>query len=202
MNEFFQTVRPLFGSMSQSQVDGLQFLLDATEHLPKHERAYVLATCFHETAGTMRPITEYGNRRYFDKYEGRTSLGNSHPGDGFRFRGRGYVQITGRRNYGLAERRLGVSLLDNPDLALKPEVAVKILLRGMDEGWFTGKSLDNYFTDTKADFVNARRIVNGTDRASKIAGQAKVFLRALEGLPEGSQSIWARITNWLRKWLT
>jgi len=65
-------------------------------------------------------------------------------------------------------------------LATDLKWAVPILIDGMLLGTFTGKKLSTYVGKTKADFVNARRVVNGTDRAATIAGYAKKFLAALE----------------------
>lgn len=178
---FFDAIRPMFGgSMSQSQVDGCETLLSIIHGMHVTCQAYLLATAFHETARTMQPITEYGSPRYFDKYDAGTRigarLGNDQHGDGFRFRGRGYVQLTGRRNYALASRKLGVDLIADPDKALHPAVAGRILRLGMSEGWFTGAALHDYLP---GDYVNARRIVNGTDRAKQIARYAETCEAAL-----------------------
>jgi hypothetical protein len=127
----------------------------------------------------MQPITEYGGRSYFDRYEGRRDLGNTVAGDGYKFRGRGYVQLTGRRNYTLAGGKLGVDLVASPDRALEPTLAAAIMFLGMSEGWFTGKELGDYINAAGADYLNARRIINGTDRALLIAGYAEAFHKAL-----------------------
>ena len=197
---FFDAIRPMFGvSMSQDQVDGCKVILAATEGLHITFRAYLLATTYHETAHTMQPITERGGRRYFDKYEAGTRigkvLGNTEPGDGYRYRGRGYVQLTGRRNYALAGRVLKLDLLTKPDLALQPAIAAEILVKGCMQGWFTGKDLADYLP---GDYRNARRVVNGTDRAAQIAGYAKRFEAALStGVLETPRaepsSFWASI---------
>lgn len=179
MDDFFAAVRRSFGALSQHQVDGLNVLLAATAALPIEQRAYVLATAYHETARTMQPITEYGGRSYFDKYEPGTSighsLGNTVAGDGYRFRGRGYVQITGRANYMKASVATAADLLADPDRALEPEIAAKIIVSGMTHGWFTGKKMADYGHD----YRQMRRVVNGTDRAELIAGYARTFEAAL-----------------------
>ena len=178
----FDKVRPLFGGkLTQDQVDGINTIVDRfnvqgdgnIRHL-----AYLLATAKHETAHTMQPIYERGAKAYFNKYEPTTqigkNLGNTQPGDGYKFRGRGYAQLTGRANYRKAGERLNVELLGNPDLALDPVVAAAILIRGCLGGWFTGKKLEDYKT-----FREMRRVVNGVDRASDIALLAEGFLSAL-----------------------
>jgi hypothetical protein len=179
MKAFFDAIRPMFGgAMTQAQVSGCETLLAATASMPIMHRAYLLATSYHETAQTMQPITEYGQQSYFNKYEPGTrigkALGNTQPGDGYRYRGRGYVQITGRANYAKAGAKLGVDLIGNPEAALNPDLAARILVRGCTEGWFTGKKLSDY-----SDYVNMRRVVNGTDRAEMIAGYAETFEAAL-----------------------
>ena len=140
--------------------------------------AYMLATVKHECADTWVPISERGSTDYFHKYDADTPLGhrlgNTQDGDGFRFRGRGYVQITGRSNYDNLGRLIGLNdgLVKNPDQALDPQVAYKIMSVGMRRGSFTGKKLSDYINQNTCDYVNARRIINGTDQAAKIAGYA------------------------------
>ncbi len=106
-------------------------------------------------------------------------LGNLQPGDGVKFHGRGYVQLTGRTNYQDMTNRLGVDLVNNPDLALNVDNAVKIIFEGMMKGTYTGKKLADYFNPNKEDWRNARRIVNGTDKATLIAGYGRKFYGAI-----------------------
>jgi hypothetical protein len=131
----------------------------------------------------MQPIYERGAKSYFSKYEPGTkigaALGNTKPGDGYRFRGRGFVQLTGRANYVKAGKKLGLNLMDGPDAALSPMIAARILVQGATEGWFTGKKLDDYLPDS---FVSARRVINGTDKAGEIASIATAFGKALAKL--------------------
>lgn len=186
-NLFFAAVRSsLFGGhLTAGQVDGCTVIIDEAERRKIDGRwlAYMLATTKLETAHRMQPITEYGSRSYFDKYEPGTDigkkLGNTLPGDGYKFRGRGFVQITGRRNYQTFSRRLGVDLVATPDLALRSHIAVKILFDGMIDGVFTGKKLADYISGAACDYEGARRIVNGTDRAALIANYAHAFEAAL-----------------------
>lgn len=170
--------------LDQSRVDALEFLLRRFEGTPvwkdiRHV-AYALATISAETAWTYRPIGEYGGEAYFRKYDGREGLGNTQPGDGARFKGRGFVQITGRRNYGRFSTLLQVDLVANPALALDPEISFKIMSIGMFHGVFTGKKLAHYINSGATDYVNARRIINGLDHAADIAGYALEIERILK----------------------
>ena len=141
----------------------------------KAQLAYILATTVHESAaGKYMEELADGSA-----YEGRSDLGNSQAGDGVRYKGRGYVQITGRNNYTDWSNKLGVDLVGNPELAERPEIAAQILVGGMKTGSFTGKGLDAYINDSQTDFVNARRIVNGTDKAQTFAATAQAILGAM-----------------------
>lgn len=142
----------------------------------KAQLAYILATSVHES-GAGAHMQEFASG---SAYEGRRSLGNTQAGDGVRYKGRGYVQITGRRNYQDWSRRLGVDLVGNPSLAQDPRIAAQILVGGMREGTFTGRRLDQYINDNQTDFNGARRIVNGTDRAGSIANIAQRLMSAMD----------------------
>jgi predicted chitinase len=148
--------------------------------LSTEQTAYVLATARHESS--FAPIAEvWGPTAIQRSYEGKRSLGNTQPGDGYRYRGRGFVQITGRRNYQYWTNRLGSNLVGNPDLALDPEIAASITVLGMADGSFTGVGLDDYINAQETDFVNARRVVNGDvhRNGARIARYARTYLRAL-----------------------
>lgn len=141
----------------------------------KAQLAYILATATHES-GAGAHMEEFASGR---AYEGRRSLGNTRAGDGVRFKGRGYVQLTGRRNYADWSRRLGIDLVSNPDAVKNPEVAARILVGGMKDGTFTGRRLGRYINGNQTDFRNARRVVNGTDRAGHIGNIAQRLMAAM-----------------------
>ena len=138
--------------------------------------SYILATTHWETGAygqrfIYEPVPEQG------KGKGR-SYGVPHKKTGKIYYGRGFVQLTWFDNYERFTKilyRLGfeVDLMSNPDLALKPEIAVLILVIGMKDGKFTGRDLSDYFTSTKSDYYNARKIINGLDKAVIIADIAK-----------------------------
>lgn len=213
MKAFFDTIRPLFGGrMTHAEVEGCETILAISHGLPRTHRAYILATAFHETGGTMQPNVENMNyttaariravwpsrfvseadaapyvkspRALANKvYNGR--LGNRlGTDDGWIYRGHGLVHITGRENFARAGKKLGVDLLKDPRRALNPTVAARILVLGMDEGWFTGKKLSDFTR-----FEDMRRVVNGTDQAERIAGYARTFDKALAAVAPSTPPI-------------
>ena len=186
--QFLENFTIRFGKPTARQTEGLKQVLRLIEQSTRlndlRDVAYLLATIRHETAYTYRPIFERGQRSYFDKYNAGTklgkALGNTQPGDGYRFRGRGYVQITGRANYLQMGKLIGRDLVANPDDACLPDVAMQIAIVGMSEGRFTGMKLRDYLNAKKTDYLNARRVINGLDRAAPIAAAALAFEEILE----------------------
>lgn len=141
--------------------------------LLRNQLAYVLATAYWETARTMKPVKEAywvknaeawrkKNLRYWPWY------------------GRGFVQLTWEANYIKAGQKLGRDFTKDPDAVMEPDNSAEILVLGSKEGWFTGKKLSDYITLQKSDFRNARRIINGTDKASDIAAIARQYDKALK----------------------
>lgn len=175
---FFDVIRPLFGKLTASAVAGTEAKLAVfrAARLPLSHVAYALATSFHETAKRMQPVREglnasdawrKKNLRYYPYY------------------GRGDVQLTWLANYQKADQELGLGgrLVADLDLALDPHISAQIMLKGMTEGWFTGKKLKDYLPSSessKYQFTQARRIINGTDKAVMIAEYAMIFQEALK----------------------
>ncbi len=162
---FFAFVRkaPFGGSLWQSQVDGLNKILDEWERGGLTDirwLAYMLATTFHETGGKMQPVREGGGEKYL----------KSKPY--YPWVGEGLVQVTWEKN----ARKFGATA---PGQLMTWPVALKALFDGMINGMFTGKKLSDYFNGSIDDPVGARRIVNGTDKAQLIAGYHKNFLDAI-----------------------
>ncbi|RYZ38611.1 MAG: hypothetical protein EOP49_30890, partial [Sphingobacteriales bacterium] len=138
--------------------------------------AYMFATAFHETDTTMQPIEEYG------KGKGRP-YGKPDPATGQTYYGRGFVQLTWKENYIRFGHLLNIDLVKHTEYALEPAISTDIMFLGMSKGLFTGKKLSDYFNPQKQDWVNARRIINGTDRAQLIAGYALKFYEAISYVP-------------------
>lgn len=150
--------------------------------------AYMLATVRHECADRWRPIEEFGKgarHTYGVPVRVSDADGTSYTNT---YYGRGYVQLTWKYNYDKVGRALGMgnALVLHPEQALQPATAYDILSLGMRTGLFTGKKLADYISPTKCDYVNARRIINGLDRAELLAGYAVEFekyLRAAKAEP-------------------
>ena len=113
------------------------------------------ATVAIETARTFRPINEYGGEKYFSEhYEGRTDLGNVRPGDGARYHGRGFVQITGRANYRAMSHVAGCDLEEAPERALEAGPAARILA-----SYFASRRVAE--AASEGDWIKVRKRVNG-----------------------------------------
>jgi putative chitinase len=183
---FDHTRADLFsGSLSQTQVEGITAILDEWETRKLTDvrwLAYMLATTFHETARTMQPVEEWGrgkNMRY----------GIPDPATGKTYYGRGPVQVTWSWNYqrltiDAAKEGHSWDFYHNPELLLKIAPGVWSMFHGMIHGIFTGKKLSDYFNSNPDPAnvapVNARRIINGLDRANLIAGYHLHFLNAIK----------------------
>lgn len=189
---FYASVRKsLFGGrLSQSQVDGMNDLLEAWEvagFTDLRWLAYIFGGVYAEVGKRMVPVregfasTDAGARAAVAKLyaSGRISRNYALPVGGVSYYGRGRIQNTHYDNYLKLQNRFGYPFVKQPDLLLASKIDAIVTVRGHAEGIWTGKKLGDYFTPTRADWTNARRIVNGTDRAGEIAGYAKKFHEAL-----------------------
>lgn len=191
------------GKLTQDQVSGIEAILNEWEKSGKDDPrwlAYILATAHHETGARFAPIEEnlnysakrltqvwpkrfpsiaaagpYANnpeRLANSVYGGR--MGNSEPGSGFRYRGRGFVQITGKDNYAK------YGLADNPEAASENATAAHIIVDGMINGRFTGLTLRAYFNETSDNPLGARKIINPDANGVKIAAEYERYLKAIK----------------------
>lgn len=200
-NFFFERSRSkIFGNkLTNKQVQGLNYILDAWEngHTAWDDRwlAYALGTTHLETGAAMQPIHEKGGKNYFEAHYGASglnskranSMGNTQPGDGAKFHGRGFVQLTWQVNYRSMSKHLTqkygmqIDLLSDPDLALQPDYAAEIMFYGMYSGAFTGKKFIDYFSKNssgsiqKDNWNGARAIINGTDKAEIVANFSRDY---------------------------
>jgi hypothetical protein len=196
---FLQAYVHVFGQLESRARAGLDLLLTAAERDPKltdvRWLAYMLATVMHECGREWRPVREATRGR--GKPYGKPVVvvdpqGHRHVNT---YYGRGYVQLTLKSNYEKMGRLLNNRLLYEPDLALRPVIAYRIMSIGMIRGLFTQHKLADYIHGNRTDYVNARRIIHGIERAQLIARYASRFERMLRhsqirpsaprGLPNG-----------------
>lgn len=140
------------------------------------QTAYVLATAYWETARTMLPVEEA-------YYLGAKAEAYRRGLRYYPWYGRGFVQLTWEANYLRAGQELGVDLITAPERAMEPDIAAQILVVGSRDGWFTGRRLDHYISARGTDYVGARRVINGTDRADAIAAIALEYEHQLTPAP-------------------
>jgi len=191
--DFLRGNKMLGPKITTSEFEGCANILRAcvVAKWPVAWTAYALATAYHETAHTMQPVKEIGGPAYYTRmYDINGSrpkkareLGNLTPGDGARYPGRGYPQLTGKSNYALASKVTGVDLVSFPDRAMEVPIAAKIMVSGMAEGWFSTHKLADYLPAKgpamPRQFVACRPIINGTDKAEQIAEYAVDFQTGL-----------------------
>ncbi|MFQ2858794.1 hypothetical protein ACK3YY_15405 [Aeromonas caviae] len=161
-----------------------------------YQLAYMLATARHETyhfpsGEYFSEKPEVGPVSYFDKYDPvladtparreRARLnGNTVEGDGYKYRGRGCVHLTWKKNYQKAKDNIGVDFVSFPERAADFDYAVSIMIWGMRDGVFTGASLNDHINKSSVNYVSARKIINGSDAAALIASYAEKFQSILE----------------------
>lgn len=184
--KFLEAAKLSLGSISSRARSGFKIILDEAEKRSTtlNDLAYILATTWWETAKTMEPVREaFFVSQDFDIAEKwRKNHLWYYP-----YYGRGYVQLTHKANYKKAGEKLGLDFVSNPEDVCNPANAVEILFQGMADGWFTGKKLDDYIDDIDEgdnadldEYIRARRIINGTDKAATIGALAIAFEKALK----------------------
>ncbi len=194
-NAIFEPISPLDAivaaapsNMRTAARKHVPFILDAAraEGLDREELAYVLATMQVESdmGGSLyeryngSPVTYFENRYGYTTQKGQ-ELGNTKPGDGFTYRGTGYIHLTGKGNFAKLSGLVGLDLVNSPWMAADPRVAAKIAVTGSLYGQFTTVGLGRYINNSRTNFTGARAVINGQDRASAIAGYARSYLNAL-----------------------
>lgn len=134
--------------------------------------AHFMAQLSHES-GSFKHVKELGNNAYFKKYEGRKDLGNIFAGDGLKYKGRGFIQITGRANYTELSKDLKIDFLNNPELLEQEANAILSAL------WFWKKKKLNVFADEDNISTITKRInggFNGINERKKLLEDYKKLL--------------------------
>ena len=134
------------------------------------ELAAFMGQCAHESA-KFTTTKEFSNGT---QYEGRADLGNTQPGDGARYKGRGFIQITGRANYTAAGKALGIDLVNHPELAERPDIATKVSL------WYWNTRVKpnvGNFANTKQVTKKVNGGVNGLQQRTKLTKSFQVANR-------------------------
>ena len=164
------------GSLSSAQLDSIESILNECETQgvdDKRQIAYIYATAYHEAYNPRHPETrltpmiEFGGEKYLKSKEY------------YPYYGMGFSQLTWLANYQKEGNRLGLDLINHPNLILDTNIAANSHVYCMVHGSYTGKKISDYITGEKCDFKGARRIVNGTDQAELIARYAQFFLAAM-----------------------
>ena len=128
-----KVVEPTVNYITNTPLEKYLMTYAANAGLRGYELAQFMAQCAHETQDFSR-LAERGGLKYFRKYDPKYApqkaklLGNTKVGDGARFKGRGFIQLTGRYNYGIAGKAIGQDLIKNPQLAEDPKIAAQIAL--------------------------------------------------------------------------
>ena len=168
----FKNLEKAFGKLNNTQVANFNLFFDRWDGKDKRHLSYILATCWHEVGGQLNPIEEIGKGR--GKKYGMMVAGKV-------YYGRGHVQTTWFYNY----EKLRVAckgkwdFIKHPELLLQKEPSIWATFYGMNVGIWTGKKLSDYFNSEREDPIKARKIINGTDCAEKIAGHYKLFMKSI-----------------------
>ena len=135
-------------------LDAINSALDEFEINTQQRQAMFLAQIGHESGSLVYTHELWGPTGAQKGYEGRADLGNTQAGDGFLYRGRGLIQITGRANYAAASMGLDIDCLNNPDLLAAMDGAAR------SAGWFWMSHNLNAVADS-GDFIHCTKVING-----------------------------------------
>lgn len=195
---FYSKYRKSYGGLTERKVLAINALLDywdtQKELNDKRWLAYIFATALHETASKVYPVREClcgsdacavkctkglwrkGIAKPYYRRDPKTKQS---------YYGRGQIQVTLKSNYYKVGGKLGFGdkLVWKPDMALDPKISGTALIRGMVEGWYTRKRLSHYFTRSKTNWHQARRIVNGTFHADRVAKHGRKFVTFIRTVP-------------------
>ena len=184
--KFFSTCKTHMPSVtSGDRAKAIEDIFDYWERRGYEDRralAYVLGTAFRETAGTLRPVREGLCETDACSISAVTKLlakrgesGNYSEPDAYgrSYFGRGYVQLTHKKNYKKIGESLGWGndLLENPSLALDHQKSIEILVEGMYHGLFTGRKLSDYFSMSTEDWIGARKIVSPRSKRAEVTAK-------------------------------
>lgn len=172
------------------------YMFATVHHEVGHEMIPIIESMYYTTARRIRQVWpsrfSLARARKYTRnpaklgntvYSNRLGNGDYHSGDGYKYRGRGIgAQLTGKVNYEKFSKILNIDLVNNPNLAMDPDVGAKILFYGLTRGNLTGVSLSNYINSMKTDFRNARRVVNADVglNGRRVARTARKFLKVLK----------------------
>lgn len=191
---FFETARKSV-NLTDANVDGLQRIVSygESQKTQVNDLAYLCGTAFWETGGSCQPVEEC----YYLGTPARVKAAQRKLRYYPHF-GRGLAQTTWPDNYRKVAKLLGLPedfFLKDPDKLLEWEFALPALFKASETGLYTGKALSDYIDDLdegdaedRREYINARRVINGTDKAAKIADLALAFERALKAGGYGKAS--------------
>ncbi|BBN65819.1 hypothetical protein [Pseudomonas sp. KUIN-1] len=204
----FQAESPAFSEKSKKNlteiVTNINIYVDKERVLlTRYELAYMFATARHEAYNFIAreffsSAPEIGRVAYFNKYDPvladtatrrntAIKMENTVEGDGYKYRGRGLVHLTWKKNYREAAEYFGVDFVSSPELAAEFKHSIPIMIWGMKEGVFSGAKIGTYIRNGLTDYEGARRVINGSDKKQLIASYALKFeeiLKATSVAPE------------------
>lgn len=197
----FQVGAPAFSAKSKQNL--MEIIVQINSYVDKkklvltrYELAYMFATARHEAYNFQigeffSSAPEIGPVSYFNKYDpvlassaasrdNAISYENTVEGDGYKYRGRGLVHLTWKKNYRKATEYFGIDFVSNPEAAAEFKNSIPIMIWGMKEGIFSGAKIGTYISNSGKDYIGARMVINGVDDKELIAGYAEKFEEILK----------------------